>query len=371
MTGLQTVQIDPIALVKEFNGDYPMLLRMGHRFETSVGQRLLVDGFYGAIDVALGGDGLIYVMNKHVNLAAGRVRIAVVDINDQFKPDIRPMPDGESETLGEEKLPSPVGFASDGKDNLYGTDEQANVVVHYTTDGKTVGYWGEAGDGAGQFNAPSGIHVDPVDGNLWVVNTRNSKIQKFTPDGTYISGFGEFGSDPGQLDHPWGIGFDPISETILVADWRNDRIQRFTQSGELLQIIGPDDNESRSLNHPSDVAVDVHGDIYVCDRGNDRAVHYNRRGLFIEAFIGDAVMTERGADKLMANPDMLQWRDHIIDLDREKRFWKPTSVTVDDQFRVYILDSGRYRVQIYRKTFRELKPGQYDALETYTDPHLN
>jgi streptogramin lyase len=361
----------PTTLAREFEGDYPMLLRMGHRFETSIGQRLLVDGFYGAIDVALGGDGLIYVMNKHVTQAAGRVRIAVCDIDDQFKPDIRPRPDGEPEIFGEEKLPSPVGFASDGEGNLYGTDEYANVVVHYTTDGKTVGYWGDAGDGPGQFNAPSGIHVDPVDGNLWVVNTRNSKIQKFTPDGTYISGFGEVGSEPGQLDHPWGIGFDPISETLLVADWRNDRIQRFTQSGELLQIIGPDDNETRSLNHPSDVAIDAHGDIYVCDRGSDRAVQYNHRGLFIEAFIGDAVMTERGADKLMANPDMLQWRDHIIDLDREKRFWKPTSVTVDDQFRVYILDSGRYRIQIYRKTFRELQPGQYDALETYTDPHLN
>ena len=36
---------------------YPTLLRMGHRFETSIGQRLIVDGFYGAMDFAFGGDG--------------------------------------------------------------------------------------------------------------------------------------------------------------------------------------------------------------------------------------------------------------------------------------------------------------------------
>ncbi len=118
MSGPQTVQIDPVVQNEKFDGDYPMLLRMGHRFETSVGQRLLVDGFYGAIDVALGGDGLIYVMNKHVGAVAGRVRIAVCDIDDQFKPDIWPTPDGEREIFGEEKLPSPVGFASDGKGQI-------------------------------------------------------------------------------------------------------------------------------------------------------------------------------------------------------------------------------------------------------------
>ncbi|GIT18712.1 MAG: hypothetical protein CM1200mP39_15180 [Dehalococcoidia bacterium] len=36
-----------------------------------------------------------------------------------------------------------------------------------------------------------------------------------------------------------------------------------------------------------DVAVDAHGDLYVCDRGNDRLVQFNRAGLFIEAMRGD------------------------------------------------------------------------------------
>jgi hypothetical protein len=100
-------------------------------------------------------------------------------------------------------------------------------------------------------------------------------------------------------------------------------------------------------------------------------LQFNPRGLFIESFIGDATMNERGADKLMANPDMLRWRDHIEDLDREKRFWKPTTVKVDDQFRVYVIDQGRFRIQVYRKTFRVLEPGQVDPPETYNDPKIN
>ena len=44
---------------------------------------------------------------------------------------------------------------------------------------------------------------------------------------------------------------------------------------------------------------------------------------------------------------------------------------VDNQFRLYVVDSGRYRIQIYRKTFRELAPDQVDGAETYNDPKLN
>lgn len=47
-------------------GDYPILLRMGHRFETSVGQRLIVDGLYGALDMAVDDEGWMCVINKHV-----------------------------------------------------------------------------------------------------------------------------------------------------------------------------------------------------------------------------------------------------------------------------------------------------------------
>lgn len=64
-----------------------------------------------------------------------------------------------------------------------------------------------------------------------------------------------------------------------------------------------------------------------------------------------AAMTERGADNLIANPDMCLWKDHIIDLDREKRYWKPSAVKVDDVLRLCVIDAGRYRMQVYRKKF--------------------
>ncbi len=354
--------------------EYPTLLRMGHRFETSFGQRLIIDGLYGGLDLAFPGDGWIYVLNRFVSVDYPLVRFAVCNLDDEFPRNVVPTIDGKPQEHGKEVYTSPVMCDSDGNGTLFLTEEQANKVVALDTEGNVLNEWGEVGDAPGQLNAPSGIAYAP-DGTLWVASTRSHRVQNFSTNGEFIQGFGTFGQEDGQLNHPWGVTVDPIDGSVLVADWRNDRVQRFTPGGEHLMTLdsaGPNAPAGKErMKRPSDVAVDAHGDVYVCDRGNDRVLHYNPRGLFIESFYGDAVMTERGADKLMANQDMLRWRDNIIDLDREKRFWKPTAVKVDEDFRVYVLDQARYRVQVYRKTFRVLQPDEVEPAETYTDPKIN
>ncbi len=350
--------------------EYPTLLRMGHRFETSFGQRLIIDGLYGGMDLAFPGDGWIYVLNRYRTADYPLVRFAVCNINDEFPRNIVPTIDGKPQEYGNETYKSALMCDSDGDGTLFFTEEHANKVVALDTEGNVLFDWGETGDGPGQLNAPAGITYAP-DGTLWVVSTRSHRVQNFSTNGEYIGGFGEFGSHHGQLDHPWGVAVDPIDGSVLVADWRNDRVQRFSPSGEHMMTIDKVGQHGDTMSRPSDVAVDAHGDIYVCDRGNDRVLQFNPRGLFIESFVGDAVMTERGADKLMANQDMLRWRDHIVDLDREKRFWKPTAVKLDDEFRIYVLDQARYRVQVYRKTFRVLQPDEVEPAETYLDPKIN
>ena len=370
---------DPISV----EAGYPDLLRMGHRFETSVGQRKAFDGLKGPMDLAFGGDGWFYILNRqnfdavvYENIPhVTKARFLVCNIDDEFQRNISPLIDGKPQESGEvsgsELYESPVFCDSDLQGSLFFTDERANKVVTMTTDrGDVTAAWGETGDGPGALNAPSGISY-LKDDTLWVVSSRSARVQQFTRSGEYIRGFGSVGNAPGQLDHPWGVAVDPIDGSVVVADWRNDRVQRFSPEGELLQVLDQLGRDAGRLNRPSDVAVDAHGDLYVCDRGNDRLVQFNRAGLFIEAMRGDAVMTERGADRLMANPAMLRWRDHIVDLGREKLFWKPTAVKVDDEFRVHVIDSGRFRMQIYRKTFRELGDDQIDPPETYADPTIN
>ena len=358
---------------KSDQAKYPELLRMGHRFETSVGQRHAVYGFKAPMDFAFDGDGLIYVLNRHQFPGAEvpRIRIVVLNSNDEFQRNLEISRDGLSHDSFDKNYNSPVFCDSDLLGSFFFTDERANKVVTIATDsGDFITDWGESGDAPGELNAPAGI-TRLSDGTFWVVSSRSSRVQHFTSDGLYIRGFGEVGSQPGQLDHPWGVAVDPIDGSIVVADWRNDRVQRFSSEGELLQVLDELGRDAGRLSRPSDVAVDAHGDLYVCDRGNDRLVQFNRAGLFVESMRGDAVMTERGADRLVGNPDMLRWRDHITDLGREKLFWKPTAVKVDKEFGVHVIDSGRFRMQIYRKTFRELSDGQIDPAHTYADPKIN
>ena len=61
-------------------------------------------------------------------------------------------------------------------------------------------------------------------------------------------------------------------------------------------------------------------------------------------------MSKWGQTKLDANPDMWKEREVAQGLDREKLFWGPTGVEVDDQGQIFVVDSSRNRVQVYQKT---------------------
>ena len=50
-----------------------------------------------------------------------------------------------------------------------------------------------------------------------------------------------------------------------------------------------------------------------------------------------------------ANPEMWAERERAPGLEREKQFWGPIAVDVDDEGMIFVLESGRQRIQVYRK----------------------
>ena len=46
--------------------------------------------------------------------------------------------------------------------------------------------WGSNGAADGQFSGPHGIEVD-ADGNVYVVDTGNNRVQKFKSDGAFLT----------------------------------------------------------------------------------------------------------------------------------------------------------------------------------------
>ena len=112
------------------------------------------------------------------------------------------------------------------------------------------------------------------------------------------------------------------------------------------------------------MAVDSEDNVYIADWGSERVQVLGPDGRFRTKFRGQATVSKWAQDYLNANPDELEERnkaDMEPELDPllygipqeesaniEKLIWGPTSVKVDAQGRVYIVESCRARIHLDR-----------------------
>jgi sugar lactone lactonase YvrE len=310
-------------------------------------------GFKNPVSLARGEGDLMYVVSRAYDYRSDSKRITVCTVGEDYIGEIgnagrlggEMMDTGESDAPG--SMVWPTSIALDKAGNVYVSDEWLNRIAMFTSDGEWRGAWGTQGDADGEVDQPAGIAFDSEE-NLYVVDTGNNRIQKFTKDGQFLAKWGQQGSGDGEFDMPWGIGLDG-DNNVYIADWRNDRIQKFAPDGSFLMTFGESGSEDGQFNRPADVAVDKEGLIYVADWRNDRVQVFDAEGRFITKILGDATLSKWGITKLDANPDMKMQRDIAQGLEREKFLRGPMGVVVDDQDQVFIVDSQRNRIQIYRK----------------------
>lgn len=63
-------------------------------------------------------------------------------------------------------------------------------------------------------------------GNIYVVEQGNLRVQKFAPDRTFLAAWGGPGGEPGQFRDPTGVAVDGDGN-VSVADIGNGRVQTF------------------------------------------------------------------------------------------------------------------------------------------------
>ena len=102
-------------------------------------------------------------------------------------------------------------------------DRGNNRVQKFTREGAFIGTWGMQGDVKGEFDIPTSIAFDN-DGNFYVSEVGNSRIQIFSPVGEYLSELA-----PGSFSGPHGLAFDSNGD-LYVADTGNNLVKKFSPS---------------------------------------------------------------------------------------------------------------------------------------------
>ena len=137
----------------------------------------------------------------------------------------------------------PSGLAIDTQNRLlYVSDVKQDIVLVYDADSfKLLRHLGTPGKDhtltdPGNFAKPTGLAVDK-DGNLYVADTMNDRIEVFDADGMFIRAWGKNGDGPGYFARPKGVSIDNDGH-VWVADGMQDRVQVFTNEGQLCITMG-------------------------------------------------------------------------------------------------------------------------------------
>jgi DNA-binding beta-propeller fold protein YncE len=133
---------------------------------------------------------------------------------------------GKKHTLtepGQFAVPTNVAVDSDG--NLYVTDMFNNRVEVFDADGNFIRAWGKAGDRPGYFARPKGIAIDS-DGHVWVADANMDILQCYTQDGHFLMWMGGHGLFPGQFRAVAGLYIDK-NNRMFTSEQFPGRVQMF------------------------------------------------------------------------------------------------------------------------------------------------
>ena len=157
-------------------------------------------------------------------------------------------PQHQQEGMIKEGMVDPNGMAIDTENRLlYVVDTQQDQVLVYDADSykllRRIGTGGKAKHSLttpGDFAAPTNVAVDS-DGNVYVTDTLNDRIEIFDADGNFISTFGKNCDAPGCFMRPKGLAVDGDGH-IWVADAMMDRLQIFNREGQVMMVVGSHGN---------------------------------------------------------------------------------------------------------------------------------
>jgi DNA-binding beta-propeller fold protein YncE len=189
------------------------------------------------INITIDADGTKYVTDT------GRDQVLVFDRDDRFVA-----------AYGAEGQFKPVDTAIAGE-RLYVVDIQHHQVhVLEKRTGKLLFTFGSAGSQVGELYHPTNIAIG-ADGDVYVVETSNFRVQRFTAAGKPLRMYGQIGAERGNFSRPKGIALDRNGR-LYVGDSAFQNVQIFDNDGRLLLFFGQPGGDAEGLNLPAGVTID-------------------------------------------------------------------------------------------------------------------
>ena len=130
----------------------------------------------------------------------------------------------------------PHGLEIDKEDNIWVTDVGLHQVIKYDSNGNELMVLGKEytpGKDSLHFNLPTDVAVSE-NGYFYVSDGYgNSRIIKFSSKGEYLFEWGIFGENKNEFNIPHGLDLDK-NGNVYVADRENNKIQKFDSLGNFI-----------------------------------------------------------------------------------------------------------------------------------------
>jgi DNA-binding beta-propeller fold protein YncE len=191
--------------------------------------------------------------------------------------------------LGSGTYPAAGGLNEDhgvavASNYVFATNTVNQRMERFNLDGTNPFDWGVKGvvESTASFNWAQGVAVDPGNGNVWVANTRNNRIDEFTTAGVKVTSCPNTSRLTSSFNWPMAIAFNPAGTTMYVADTFNNRVEAInvsTCTGTTVTPIwsvGTRGSGTNQFIKPWDLVFDPVGNrLLVVDTNNGRIVSLN------------------------------------------------------------------------------------------------
>ncbi len=201
----------------------------------------------------------------------------------QLPPALRPPETGQPLLSGQRgnengMFLEPRGLATDAQGNLYVADTFNHRIQVFHPDGKYAWKVGEEGDGPSEFKEPNALTIDPDTGNVYIADTWNRRVVLLNKDGIYV------GATPALFYGPRGILFHPQTKRIYISDTGHHVIKLMRPDGEQegeWGVTGGGDGDD-AFREPIGIALTPDGNIAISDTQNKRVKFYTPQGQLLK-----------------------------------------------------------------------------------------